>query len=234
MSNSRDFIGNSVSVGTGIKAYFRIKSDYLQVVSGSGGSLASAPASSASVFEVGLLNDIMVETNRDVAPQFVAGSRSAISYCSGKRLTSGKVSFAVFEKDFISYFVSTYVSKGSGTKIKTFDDFNSNQFGYEYDSAASKVDENFLTPSDVKYLDQLPPVDIILVGRGDLINSLALSGNDVFQIGDNFKMNAFFKMELENVRFLNDSFGISAGSALGDQVLDFIVCGKKKPWEEVK
>ena len=47
-------------------------------------------------------------------------------------------------------------------------------------------------------------------------------------------MNAFFKMELENVRFLNDSFGISAGSALGDQVLDFIVCGKKKPWEEVK
>ena len=217
---SRDFIGNSVSVGTGIKAYFRINGTYLK-------------DGKTSVFEVGLLNDLIVETNRDVAPQFVAGNRSAISYCSGKRLTSGKVSFAVFEKDFIGYFVSTYVSKVDGTKIKTFDDFNSNQFGYEYDASQSKDKKNFLIPSDVKYLDQLPPVDIILVGRGDLINSLALSGNDVFQIGSNFKMNAFFKMELENVRFLNDSFGISAGSVLIDQVLDFIVCGKKTPWKEV-
>ena len=215
---SRDFIGNSVSVGTGIKAYFRINGTYLK-------------DGKTSVFEAGLLNDLMVETNRDVAPQFVAGNRSAISYCSGKRLTSGKASFAVFEKDFIGYLIETYRGK-----IKTLSDFNSNQFGFEYNSEESKKEENFLTEleaKDIKYLDQLPPVDIIIVGRGDKINSLAVDGNDVFKISADFKMNAFFKMELKNVRFLNDSFGISAGSVLLDQVLDFIVCGEKLPWREV-
>ena len=212
---SRDFIGNSVSVGTGIKAYFRINGTYLK-------------DGKTSVFEVGLLNDLIVETNRDVAPQFVAGNRSAISYCSGKRLTSGKVSFAVFEKDFIGYFIDAYKDK-----INTFSDFNSNQFGFEYTDDESKKESSFLIPSDVNYLDQLPPVDIIMVGRGDKINSLAVDGNDVFKISADFKINAFFKMELKNVRFLNDSFGISAGSSWGDQVLDFIVCGEKLPWREV-
>ena len=140
---SRDFIGNSVSVGTGIKAYFRINGTYLK-------------DGKTAVFEVGLLNDLIVETNRDVAPQFVAGNRSAISYCSGKRLTSGKVSFAVFEKDFIGYFIDAYKDK-----INTFSDFNSNQFGFEYTDDESKKESSFLIPSDVNYLDQLPPVIIV-------------------------------------------------------------------------
>lgn len=228
---SRDFIGNSVSVGTGIKVYFRIKSEYLY------DTKKKANSTVDSVFEVGLLNDIIVETNRDVAPQFVAGSRSAISYCSGKRLTSGKVSFAVFEKDFISYFVKTYTLSSNRFNLKNLSEFNSNQFGTDYDSTEIKKTENFLKDADIKYLDQLPPVDIIVVGRGDLIDSMKKSSdvkNEIFAINDGFKMNAFFKMELKNVRFLNDSFGISAGSALGDQVLDFIVCGEKLPWKEVK
>ena len=70
---SRDFIGNSVSVGTGIKAYFRINGTYLK-------------DGKTAVFEVGLLNDLIVETNRDVAPQFVAGNRSAPSIVTGKQI----------------------------------------------------------------------------------------------------------------------------------------------------
>ena len=57
---------------------------------------------------------------------------------------------------------------------------------------------------------------------------------ELFQIGDNFQFDAIYKLTLEGVKFQNDNFGISAGEAISDQVLDFIVCGAKIPWTLVE
>ena len=236
---ARDFIGNSVSVGTGIKVFFYIDPQYLN------------GTTTGMAFEVGIMNDIMFETNRDVAPQFISGDRNAISYCSGKRLTSGKISFSVIERDFIDFFVNEFLKGDAVKDLLTNADFNTNRFGVETD--VNKPSSFLNLNSEIKYLDQLPPVDIVLVGSAEIVNSMsnvnsfslandpANYGNnstsevrEIFKIGDNFRMDATLFMKLENVKFLNDSFGISAGSALKDQVLDFIVCGQRHPWKEAE
>lgn len=222
---ARNFLGNSISVGNGIKAYFYIKPEYLNA------STANSTLQNGLAFEVGIINDLMCETNRDVAPQFISGNKNAVSYSSGKRLTSGKISFSILDRDFIDYFINDFLKQDKLKGIIKDTAFDTNRFGTETNGAST-----FVVEKDIEYLDQMPPVDIILIGSAEVINSMASNTSDreIFQIGDNFSFDAYFTMKLENVRFLNDGFGITAASPLKDQVLDFIVCGKRIPWYQIK
>lgn len=239
---TRDFIGNSVSVGTGIKVYFFIKGEYIDTTD-------TTLKDTGVALEVGIVNDIYFQTNRDVSPQYIAGNRNAISFVSGKRLTTGKISFAVIDRDFIDHFVNDLLQKDELKNLTDTNVFNTNRFGEITDVSDST---NFINSKTIEYLDQLPPVDIVLLGSGDLINSMAQVSNfttsglssgtdtittvdrEIFQIGDNFQFDAIYKLTLEGVKFQNDNFGISAGEAISDQVLDFIVCGAKIPWTLVE
>lgn len=244
----RIFLGNSVSVGTGIKVYFFMKKDYLYAntlpvknnLNGTAIDNLSSTTNPGLAIEVGIVNDIMFETSRDVAPQFISGNKNAVSYSSGKRLTSGKISFSIFNRDFIDFFINDYLKNRDLKNLVKDSIFDTNRFGTETD-----ISDSYIQEASIEYLDQLPPVDIVLVGSGDSVSSMFSSISDksgsnsttagsLFQIDENFKLDAIFSMRLNNVKFLNDSFGITAGSPLSDQVLDFIVCGSKEPWKEVE
>lgn len=231
--NKRDYIGNIVSVGNGIKCFMVIKGHYLNTDD-------STLKQNGVAIELGIVNDISFNSQRDVAPNYLPGSRNPLSFTKGKRLTSGKISLSVTGRDFIDYFVNELMEHDLvKDKIKSgkLFDLNVNKFGV----VSKPVPSEELAPvqfrdKKVTYLDQLPPVDLVFIARADEIKSMAFdddSDNEILQVTDEFILNAYYKMKLKEVKFLNDNFGISAGSPMADQVLDFIVAGGKENWELV-
>lgn len=226
----RDYIGNIVSIGNGIKVFMLIKGHFLNTDD------EQLKASGVAI-ELGIVNDISMNTNRDIAPNYLPGNRNPLSFGCGKRLTSGRISLSVIGRDFIDFVVNELVNDpilaGKLKKGKLFD-LDTNKFGILTES----VEEDELAPvqfvdKKVQYLDQLPPVDLIFIGRGDNLDSLAKdedSADRIFQVTEDFILNAYYKMVLREVKFLNDNFGFSAGAPVQDQVLDFIVSGGKQDW----
>lgn len=231
MANRRDYIGNVISVGNGIKVFMLIKGQYLNTDD-------VQLKTTGVAIELGIVNDISMNTNRDIAPNYLPGNRNPLSFGAGKRLTSGRISLSVIGRDFIDFFVNELVEdpilQGKLKKGKLFD-LDTNKFGV----LTEAVEEDDLAPvqfkdKKVKYLDQLPPVDLIFIGRGDNLDTMALeedSEEKIFQVTEDFILNAYYKMTLREVKFLNDNFGFSAGAPVQDQVLDFIVTGGKHNWQ---
>lgn len=233
MASKRDYIGNIVSIGNGVKCFMVIKGMYLNTDD-------KTLKQNGVAIELGIVNDINYNSQRDVAPNYLPGSRDALSFTKGKRLTSGKISLSVTGRDFIDFFVNELLEdplvKGKLKAGKLFD-LDLNKIGSV--SKPTNIDETApvqFKDKKINYLDQLPPVDLVLIARGDVIKTLDFEDSadeNILQVGDDFILNAYFKMKLKDVKFLNDNFGISAGSPMQDQILDFIVAGGKETWDLV-
>jgi hypothetical protein len=228
-----DFIGNNVSVGNGIKIFFKFRGEDLNTND-------VVLKETGVAIEVGIINDVSFSVNRDISPNFLPGDRNAKGFNSGKRLVTGRISFSVMGRDFMDYIINVLLKDPLvANKLNPGKLFEVN--GANFGSRTEPVPEGevptlYMKDKKLQYLDQLPLVDIIIVGKGDRINSLSggtEADRTIFNVDKNFKMGAYYQMVLNRVQFLNDNFGFSAGAPVQDQVLDFVVVGSKESWKEV-
>ena len=182
-------------------------------------------------YEIGNLQQIIAETNRQSEWTRVAGRKNPVSSSSGLRSTYGTVVFSQIDQGMI-YSLFKDVRKYS-TSTKRFTQADLEGFGLEdytileEDQALLNGPTELLTTDlyEMDYLDlqDLPPVNILVYGVADNITDSGI-----------YDPNKTYVFKCNNVSFLSETFGISAGSPLHDVATKVLILGSIEPWTEVK
>lgn len=228
---SRAIKGNSLSVGNGISCFMRINKEYISTDE----KVPAEYRNNGITIDLGTLSDVMYKTERDISPSYVSGNRNPIDFNKGKRLTTGRLVFSVFDQDTLQ-FVMKEISTGTNTTDKGLAAYLEKGSFFSIGKTSADLagngttDDNAQTvEGEIKYLDQLPPVDIIITGMADDVKKLTIDG----ETAPKMYRNCQYKLELNGVKLLNDNFAVVAGQALQDQVINIMIVGGIKPWQKV-
>ena len=175
-------------------------------------------------YEIGNLQQILAETNRQTSQVRVAGNSS------GLRNKYGTIVFTQLDQGMIfSMFkdIREYNSKIKQFKVADLDGFGLEDFTIleEDQELIGGPIENLTTDlfeTDYIDLQDLPPVDIVVYGTADNITDGVYEPNKTYM----FRCN--------KVTFLSETFGISAGSPMHDVATKVQILGSIEPWREVK
>lgn len=231
---AREVKGNALSVGNGITCFMRISKDYIDQ------TIENKDIKDNGItIDMGTVSDVMYSTQRDITPNYVAGNRNPIGANKGKRFSSGRIVFGTFDQDTLNFIINSVVVKYGQNETSNNGILNYLQKGSYFVNEIQEKTMNVTTSNSsaaninnetpITFLDELPPVDLIFTGVADSIAKIFETGNQ-----PTGKRNVKYKMELKGIKFLNDSFGISAGSPLSDQVVDIMILGGVKQWVEFK
>lgn len=181
-------------------------------------------------YEIGNLQQILAETNRQTSQVRVAGRKNPVGNSSGLRNTYGTIVFTQLDQGMIfSMFkdIRKYNSKIKQFKVADLDGFGLEDFTIleEDQELIGGPIENLTTDlfeTDYIDLQDLPPVDIVVYGTADNITDGVYEPNKTYM----FRCN--------KVTFLSETFGISAGSPMHDVATKVQILGSIEPWREVK
>lgn len=221
----RDYalLGKVLCKGSGLKAYLEL--NLTRIVN-------DERETKTFRYEVGALQQILSESNRQMGFNIVAGRKNPVGINKGLRNTYGTVVFQQLDTGIL-YQMFADVKKWN-SETKTLEDASLEGFSFdnysllEEDAALmSSAKDNLeinLYNSEITSILELPPVDIIVVGNADQIdpNSGVYEPNNTYM----FKCN--------KVTFLSETFGISAGAPLHNVATKVLMLGSIEPWKKVE
>lgn len=232
---ARNIKGNSLSIGNGISCFLQIPAEYIDQTA----NIPDEVKTNGIMIDVGTVSDVMYSVQRDASPNYIAGNRNAVGINKGKRLASGRMIFSTFDQDSLYYILNEvvvkYGEKDESNGIKsmlekgTYFIYNLSNDKKTIEVGAGDTATADQTSEVINFLDELPPVNIIFTGIADDVARVFAKDKENER---KFRRNVKYKMELKGVKFLNDSFGISAGAPLADQVVDIMILGGIDPWSE--
>lgn len=206
-----DRIAKALSPGNGMAAYLQIHKSNLVNADGLDGDFLN--------IKFAELSDVAYETNRKVSAFWNNGDRNAKGINKGVRLSSGKIMVQVIEEDFISKITKEIKTSSSGTKNKIKNAYSFNGERPIKTQVSSEKGE-----SAIKYADQLPLCDLIIVAKGDYVKPDG-TGNT------QFSPNEVVQLKLKGVKMMNDIFSIAVGSAIQNKVIDILILKGVEDWK---
>lgn len=220
---SSKLMGNVICKGMGLKVYFRIP--LTRRVNG-------ILESKTFTYEVGSIQQVLTEANRQVSANYIAGRKNPVGTNKGIRSTYGTITFTQLDCGFINTILKDVKKwdeerehlEAASLEGFSFENFSFNEFNKELMSGPKEKMTVNVYESDVIMLDDLPPVDIIIVGSADNIDPD--SGK--------FEINKQYVFKCLKTVFLSETFGISAGGPLHNVATKCIFLGGVEPWQEME
>lgn len=221
--NNINHIGNILCKGTGLKAYFRLP--LTKMVNG-------VRETKVFTYEVGTLQQILAETNRQSSWNYVAGRKNPVGVNKGLRNSYGTITFTQLDAGIINALledVKKWNSDRSGLIDASLDGFSFENLTFnETDAAllggATEVLDINVYEEDVVLLADLPPVDVIVIGTAD----------DIDPSTGKYEVNKRYIFKCLKTTFLSETFGISAGAPLHDVATKCLFLGGVEPWKEME
>ena len=221
--NNINHIGNILCKGTGLKVYFRIP--LRKEVNGK---------FEDKVFtsEVGTLQQILAETNRQSSWNYVAGRKTPVGVNKGLRNSYGTITFTQLDAGIINSLISEvkkWNADKTGLQKADLDGFSFENFTFKETDAAliggatENIDINIYR-EDVVLLSDLPPLDILVIGTADEIDPST----------GKFELNQKYIFKCFKTTFLSETFGISAGAPLHNVAAKCMFLGGVEPWKEME
>lgn len=232
---AKNIKGNSLSIGNGISCFIQISPEHINKEA----DIPDEIKTNGIMIDIGTISNVLYSVQRDVSPNYIAGNRNAVGINKGKRLSTGRIIFSTFDQDSLYYILNEVVTKYGTSQstggIKSMLE-KGTYFQYNLSTDKKSIDVGTGTTAtadqdaqEIRFLDELPPVNIIFTGIADDVARVFAKD---YEDKRKFRRNVRYKMELNGVKFLGDSFGIAAGSPLSDQVVDIMILGNIKPWAE--
>ena len=180
-------------------------------------------------YEIGNLQQIIAETNRQSEWTRVIGRKNPVGNSKGLRSTFATIVFTQIDQGMIYSMFKDIRKYNSDTK--RFTQASLDGFGLE-DYTILEEDKSLINgPTEVlstdlyetDYVDlqDLPPVDIVVYGVADNITDGIYEPNKTYV----FRCN--------KVTFMSETFGVSAGAPMHDVATKALILGSIEPWSEV-
>lgn len=216
--------GRVLCKGSGLKAYLELKLNRKN---------ASGEVEWKTFrYEVGNLEKLLTESNRQTVRSYVAGRKNSVAVAKGIRSVYGTVTFSQLDGNMVSLLLKDIkqwnVEKTALEKADlnnfSFDDWNLNEKNASLVNEATEELAVELFEEEIIQLDDLPPVDLVIVGTADQIDSQ----RGTYETGNTYMFIA------RKVSFLSETFGISAGSPIHNVASKILILGGVEPWHKVK
>lgn len=186
-------------------------------------------------YEIGNLQQIIAETNRQANWIHVVGRKNAVGVSKGLRSTYGTIVFTQIDLGFLKTIFTDIRKYNHKTKMFSkasldgygYDDFTLTEQDQELFSAAKEEFEVTVHENEILNLADLPPVDIVVYGNADQIE----------QVGDTvvrYNPGKQYVFRCNKVTFLSETFGVSAGGPMHDVATKCYILGSIEPWREVQ
>ena len=165
---------------------------------------------------IGELQGVSFTVVREKAPIFVMGQKDPAGFSRGKRMISGSLVFAVFDRNALLSSLGNegdtkFVASNNENNLKAFRTGQPVGIGITLAGAgAAQTSLAGYGLVDAWYLDQIPPFNIVL--------------NAVNEYG------ASITMGLYNVEILNNGSGMSIDDIMIDETMTF-TCTNLSPWQ---
>ena len=221
--NNINHIGSILCKGTGLKVYFRIP--LRKEVNGKF-------EDKVFTYEVGTLQQILAETNRQSSWNYVAGRKTPVGVNKGLRNSYGTITFTQLDAGIINSLISEvkkWNADKTGLQKADLDGFSFENFTFKETDAAliggatENIDINIYR-EDVVLLSDLPPLDILVIGTADEIDPST----------GKFELNQKYIFKCFKTTFLSETFGISAGAPLHNVAAKCMFLGGVEPWKEME
>ena len=221
--NNINHIGNILCKGTGLKAYFRLP--LTKDVNG-------VKETKVFTYEVGTLQQILAETNRQSSWNYVAGRKNPVGVNKGLRNSYGTITFTQLDAGIINSLledVKKWNSEKSGLVDASLNGFSFDNLTFnERDAAllggATEALNINVYEEDVVLLADLPPLDVIVIGTAD----------DIDPSTGKYEVNKKYIFKCLKTSFLSETFGISAGAPLHNVATKCLFLGGVEPWKEME
>ena len=225
MKTNINEMGSIICKGTGLKSYFQMKLS--KEVNG-------VTEYKTFTYEVGNIQQILTEVNRQSSWNYATGRKNPVAVNRGLRSIYGTITFGQLDAGMINALLKD-VKKWNAEKTglidaqKDLDNFSFDIFSFkEQDApllggAKEELDFNIYSDEPIM-LDDLPPVDIIVIGNGSQIDP---------EIGE-FGRYKRYEFKCLKTTFLSETFGISAGAPLHNVATKCLFLGGVEAWHEVE
>lgn len=215
--------GNILCKGSGLKVYFQLP--LTKTVDG-------VSETKVFTYEVGTLQQILGEVNRQSSWNYVAGRKNPVGVNKGLRNTYGTVTFTQLDAGIINAIledVKKWNSERTGLTDASLEGFSFQNFTFnEQDAAliggATEVLNVNVYDEDVVLLDDLPPLDIIVVGTAD----------DIDPSTGKYEVNQQYIFKCLKTTFMSETFGVSAGAPLHNVATKCLFLGGIEPWRKME
>ncbi|MGL5719134.1 hypothetical protein [Cetobacterium sp.] len=222
--HSLNTTGKILCKGSGLKAYFEITLSK---------DLNNGEKEYKTFrYEVGHLQQFLSQTNRQASFSHVCGRSTSVGVNKGLRSSYGTITFQQLNAGTL-YEMFQDVKRWNEEK-SSLEDTDLDGFSFEDWSLAEPnapllgeaTEEHLykLYNSEAIMLDDLPPIDVIVVGTADQID---------IETGI-YEVNKTYMFKAEKVTFLSETFGISAGSPLHNVATQVLILGKVHPWKVIE
>lgn len=183
-------------------------------------------------YELGTLQSITAQANRQVSHNHVAGRATAAGINKGLRNVYGNIVFQQIDAGILHSIFSDIKKWNSDKTSLTqadLDGYSFEDFTIAEDDAAllgsAKEDmEVKLYKSEAYDLTDLPPLDIVVLGSAD----------DIDQSTGRYEVNNTYEFRAKGVTFLSETFGITAGAPLHNVATQVLILKGIQPWEKVE
>lgn len=182
-------------------------------------------------YNLGSLQKITAEINRQTALNYVAGRSTAVGTLKGIRSTYGEITFENMDAGVL-YNMFYDVKKFNHESMQlenaslegfSFEDFSLAEPDAPLLSEAQTENEVKLYKTEITSLEDLPPIDIIVTGYADQI----APETGVYETGNTYEF------KLKDVVFLSETFGISPGTPLHNVATKVLILGGMEPWQKI-
>ncbi|MGL4449606.1 MAG: hypothetical protein ACRCTZ_00270 [Sarcina sp.] len=222
MSNET-VLGKILCKGSGLKAYLEIdltKGDYKN------------KEKKRFRYELGTLQSITAQANRQVSHNHVAGRATAAGINKGLRSVYGNIVFQQLDAGILhSIFedIKKWNADRTALSQADIDGFSFEDYTIAEDDAAllGSAKENLevkLYKSEALDLTDLPLVDIVVLGSAD----------DIDPNTGRYEVNNTYEFRAKGVTFLSETFGITAGAPLHNVATQVLILQGIQPWEKVE
>lgn len=182
-------------------------------------------------YNLGSLQKITSETNRQTAFNYVAGRSTAAGVLKGIRSSYGEITFENMDAgvlynlfhDVKKFNKETERLESASLEGFSFEDYSLAEEDTSLLGNASNSLDIKLYQKEVTALDDLPPIDIIVTGYADQIDPTT----GIYEVGNTYQF------RLNKVVFLSETFGISPGTPLHNVATKVLILGGVDPWKKV-
>lgn len=222
--SKEQLLGRVLCKGSGLKVFAEIKLNR---------KIGQEVETKTFRYNIGSLQKIISETNRATQLSYVAGRSTAAGVSKGIRSTFGEITFESMDAGMLSAMLDDVkkfnreTSKLEAASLDgfSFEDYTIADEGAALLSSAKTISEINVYEKEAICLDDLPPIDIIVLGYADQIEGV---------VGEKYERGNTYQFRLNAVTFLSETFGISAGAPLHNVATKVHILGGIIPWKKVK
>ncbi len=214
-NNDKNF--NATSIGNGLNIYAEINREGEEPI----------------LFELGTCKDIQVGSQRMIGSITKNGSNRVKGYQRGIRNTAGAFISATIGKKTASY-LKDLIGERVGSEMANFE-FSGDSSGPGMDiEEMTEVSEDVLSDVslDAFSLTDLPPINIVILAKGDVVRQLGVDITNKLGHLDRVEgYNVILEKRLNGVKFMTDGSGLDAGEGFGESASQFMLFGAEGPWK---